>query len=178
MTSFVQNLTSILSFITVLLDLVAVLLILVLATPRKDRGPGEKIVRFFGNHAILFSFIIAASAMLGSLFFSNVAQLEPCTLCWWQRVFLYPQAIILLVALIARKNDAAKYCLALSGVGAIISAYHTYLQLGGASLGDCSATGISCEHVYFMQYGYVTIPTMALTAFVLIILFMLAARSQ
>jgi disulfide bond formation protein DsbB len=68
--------------------------------------------------------------------------------------------------------------LALSIIGAPVAAYHMYLQFGGNTLIPCSATGPACEFVYFVEYGYVTIPTMALTAFVLIILFMLCRRKN
>jgi len=69
-----------------------------------------------------------------------------------------------------------KACLILSGIGFPIAAYHMYLQLGGGAIVPCSAIGPSCSYVYFLQYGYVTIPTMSLTAFALILAFMLLRR--
>lgn len=177
MTPFVQSITDFLSYLVVLADILALFLFIILVTPLKKLGAGKKIATFFDENAVLLSCIVAIGSVFGSLFFSNIAQLEPCILCWWQRILLYPQALLLLVALIARKDDVKKYCLTLSGVGALVSAYHTYLQFGGTALGDCSASGgVSCEHVYFVYYGYVTIPTMALTAFALILLFMWAHK--
>ena len=93
---------------------------------------------------------------------------------------LDPPMFEAIVAMIARKEEhVRKYgnfvrncALALSSAGLLVSSYHAYLQLGGSSFFDCSATGVSCEYVYFIQYGYVTIPVMAVTAFALIILFM------
>jgi disulfide bond formation protein DsbB len=172
MTSLVQQTTNFLSYLIVLADILAVILFIILVTPLKNRGNGKKIAEFFGDNAVLLAFLVATASVLGSLFFSQIAQFQPCLLCWWQRILLYPQAAILLVALIAKKDDVRKYCLTLSWIGAAVSAYHTYLQFGGTSLGNCDVGGVSCEHVYFVQYGYVTIPTMALTAFVLIILFL------
>ncbi len=108
----------------------------------------------------------------------NVAQFEPCLLCLWQRIFLYPQAVILAIALVAKDGGVRKYSRALSGIGASISLYHAYLQFGGTDVINCAASGVGCEHVYFVEYGYVTIPTMALTAFVLIILFLSFKKSE
>lgn len=175
MTPLVQNFTNILSLGIVILDIVAVLLLIILITPLKNRGGGKKIADFVGDNAVLLAFVIAVCSVGGSLFYSEIAQFAPCLLCWWQRIFLYPQAILLFVALIARKEDVRKYCLSLSAIGIVISVYQTFLQLdlAGNDLIPCAATGVSCQHVYFLEYGYVTIPTMALTAFALIILFML-----
>jgi disulfide bond formation protein DsbB len=107
-------------------------------------------------------------------------------LCWIQRGFLYTQAVILLIAMLGRKAERRKLydrlvekcCLILSCCGFAVAAYHTYLQLGGGAIVPCSATGPSCQYVYFLQYGYVTIPTMSLTAFALILLFMLLKKSE
>jgi hypothetical protein len=90
----------------------------------------------------------------------------------------------LFLALFARKEEhvrkfhawTQKACLILSGIGFPIAAYHMYLQLGGGAIVPCSAIGPSCSYVYFLQYGYVTIPTMSLTAFALILAFMLLRR--
>lgn len=178
MAPFVQNVTDILSFAIVLLDILAVFLFIVLITPLKKSGWGKSLYNFFGANAIFFSFLIAIASVAASLFYSGVAGFEPCLLCWWQRIFLYPQAIILFIAFVQRDERVRTYCLTLSGIGALISTYHSYLQFGGEALAPCSATGVACEHVYFMEYGYVTIPTMALTAFILIILFLLFRKKN
>ena len=139
---------------------------------------GRRISEFFGDNALLFSFAIAFTSILCSLFYSEIAGFVPCLLCWWARILLYPQALILLVALIANDQKVRKYCIALSSIGVVLTTYHSYLQFGGASLIPCSANGATCEHVYFMTYGYVTIPTMALTAFALILLFCLFPKKR
>jgi disulfide bond formation protein DsbB len=180
MTPLVQNFTNILSFGTVLADVLAVFLFVLLATPLRDHGWGKRIGAFFGTYAVLFSFLIAIGGVVGSLFYSEFAHFRPCVLCWIERGFLYTDAVIFIVAMLARKEEhVRKYgnfvrncALTLSGLGLIVSVYHSYLQLGGNSLIPCSATGVSCEFVYFMEYGYVTIPMMALTAFALVIIFM------
>ena len=178
MSPLVQNVTNILSLGIVIADVFAIFLFVILTTPLKWSGWGKKVAGFFGDNAMLFAFAIAFLGILASLFYSEVAGFTPCLLCWWQRILLYPQALILLIALIAKDERARKYCLALSGIGAVLATYHTYLQFGGNDLIPCSATGVSCNHVYFVTYGYVTIPTMALTAFVLIFLLLLFKKSE
>ncbi len=181
MTPLVQAVTNILCFCTVVADVLIAFLLVIILTPLSERGWGKKIAAFFGDHAIVFSFIITAGSVVGSLFYSEYAHFAPCELCWIERGLIYPQAIILLFALVARgktfagKLDtfARRACLVLSGIDFPVSAYHTYIQLGGGDIIPCSATGPSCQYVYFIQYGYVTIPSMALTAATLILLFML-----
>ncbi len=186
MNPLVQTATNALSSFTVILDGLAVFLLIILITPLKRRSWGRKIETFFGRNAILFAFLVAIGSVAGSLFYSQVAGFAPCLLCWIQRAFLYTEAVILFVAMVARKDEfkrkygefVRRVTLILSIIGAPIAAYHTYLQFGGNTLIPCSATGPGCEFVYFVEYGYVTIPTMALTAFALIILFMFCRRKN
>jgi disulfide bond formation protein DsbB len=181
MTAFVQNITNLLSSATVVLDVLAVIFFVILITPLRRYGKTGRLAEFFGERAIIFGFLIAFLAAAGSLFYSNVAGFAPCELCWWIRVLLYPQAILLFIALF-KNNSAARNSIVrlnsivLSAIGGLIALYQTFLQLGviGNDLIPCDATGVSCQHVYFLSYGYVTIPTMALTTFVLILLFMCA----
>ena len=63
------------------------------------------------------AFITALTATLGSLFFSEVMHFPPCELCWFQRIFMYPQAVILFIVLFARDQNVRKYILALSAIG-------------------------------------------------------------
>lgn len=165
-----------LSILTIVANAAALLILfaLVARTFRKSEGGVNLVLRFFGNQAVLFSFGIALASVASSLFYSGVAGFEPCTLCWWQRIFLYPQAIILGIALWRKDERVGLYSIVLSAVGGIIALYHSYLQFGGSPLLPCSATGVSCASRYFLEFGYVTIPTMALSAFVLIILMFVA----
>lgn len=175
MTPLVQTVTDLLSSGVLALDVLAVILFIILITPLKRRGFGKIVADFVGERAILLSFLVALAATGGSLFYSEVAGFAPCLLCWWQRVFLYPQAILLMIALIKKDGLMRLHAFVLSGVGALIAVYHTFIQFGFESALPCAATGgVSCQVVYFLEYGYVTIPTMALTAFVLIMLFVSA----
>src|SRR5258708_5189085 len=104
MTPLVQNATDLLSFIVVLADGFAVLLFFILITPLRKRGWTKDLVEFIGERAIFFSFLVALAATLGSLFYSGIANFQPCLLCWWQRIFLYPQVILLFVAFLKKDH--------------------------------------------------------------------------
>lgn len=171
MTPLVQDVTNVLSLVVIASDALVVFLLILLITPLKHSRRGKAVLTFFGSNAIFFALLVALGSVAGSLFYSEIAHFAPCLLCWWQRVLLYPQAAILFVALLTRDERVRKYCATLSAIGALIAIYHTYLQFGGNDLVPCSATGVSCDKVYFLTYGYVTIPTMALTAFALILIF-------
>jgi len=178
MAPVVQNVTNFLSYLTVILDIFTVCLFFILITPLRKRGWTKQVAEFFGERAIFLSFLVALAATLGSLFYSSVAGFQPCLLCWWIRIFLFPQTILLLIAFIKKDNLMRLHSIVLSSIGAFISIYAIFLQLGGTPLGNCGVTGISCQHVYFLEYGYVTIPTMSLTIFALILLFMFSPNPK
>ncbi|MBI4085699.1 MAG: disulfide bond formation protein B [Candidatus Liptonbacteria bacterium] len=178
MLPFVQTFTDVLSFTVLLGGIFGVFLIIFLVSPFRQSREGRRIADFLAERAILFSFIISFAGVASSLFYSEIAGFEPCVLCWWQRIFLYPQAVILFVALLKKDFGVRKYALALSGIGFLIALYHTYIQFGGESLAFCPAGSVSCQILYFVEYGYVTIPTMALTAFGLIILLSLFLKRE
>ena len=134
------------------------------------------VLNFFAKHALAFSLAVALIATLGSLFYSEIAGYEPCKLCWFQRILMYPQAIILGVAWLKKDHSIVLYSIILSSLGALIAGYQYLLQIGLAPSIGCSAVGYSvdCAQRFVMQFAYVTIPMMALTAFLLIISFMIA----
>ncbi|MEM3154579.1 MAG: disulfide bond formation protein B [Candidatus Woesearchaeota archaeon] len=157
---------------------IAGILFFVLSFPFRKTKAVQKIKNFFAQRATTFSFIVALIATLGSLFFSEIAGYEPCKLCWFQRIFMYPMAIILLIALI-RNLNARPYALPLTIIGIPIAAYHYGLQVYAKAVPGfsdaCSATGVSCVSANF-TYGFITIPLMALVAFILITILMLIRK--
>lgn len=113
--------------------------------------------------------VVAATATAGSLYFSEVARLEPCALCWYQRIAMYPLVILLAMAATRREATIRPYVLALAGIGAAISAYHIAVQrLPGLPSGSCSLT-TPCSAIQVEVLGFVTIPVLALAAFIGII---------
>ncbi|MES2087566.1 MAG: disulfide bond formation protein B [Patescibacteria group bacterium] len=133
-------------------------------------GTGKSIVDFFTKRALWMMFLVALVATSGSLTYSEILGYEPCYLCWFQRIFMYPQTILFGLALYKKDNKIFDYGLALSGVGILYSIYHYLLQWGFVPELSCSVVGVSCAKQFVTVFGYITIPLMALTAFALIIL--------
>ncbi len=116
------------------------------------------------------TFAVATVATFGSLYFSESAGYVPCRLCWFQRVAMYPIAVIALVALIRRDRDARWYILPLATIGALISSYHVLIEWGWVNDSEsCLLFGPSCADVWFESFGFVTLALMALAGFVSII---------
>ena len=169
---FVSAISQALAVLTIAGQIIVIGGITLFMAGRKD------MLGFFGKHALAFSFVVVLVATSGSLFYSEVAGYEPCKLCWFQRIFMYPQALLLGMALWKRDKGIADYSIALSLAGALIAGYHYLLQLGVAPLLPCAAVGysVSCAQRFVMQFGYITIPLMAFTAFSMVLLFMISRK--
>lgn len=139
----------------------------------------NKILDFLGKHGIKFAFFFALIAMGSSLFYSDVIGYEPCTLCWYQRIFMYPLVFIFGLAWFKKDFRILSYTTLLASMGLIISLYHNYIYFGGTSFFSCDASGlgVSCLRQYVFEFDYVTIPSMALTSFVLILAFSKLAKN-
>ena len=124
---------------------------------------------------LVFAWLVAIAATAGSLYYSEVRGFVPCELCWYQRIFMYPLVLILGLAVWRLDLGVRPYVLALALVGGTISLVH-YLEqkLPGFAPTSCNATPVPCDLHYVNHFGFVTIPFMALVAFALIILAMLA----
>jgi disulfide bond formation protein DsbB len=114
----------------------------------------------------------ATLAMAGSLYFSEIAHFPPCTLCWYQRIAMYPLVLILGVAVIRRDIAVRIYAIPLALIGAAISAYHLYVQWFHVELSGCSETA-PCNQYWFREFGFISIPFLAFVAFALVITFLL-----
>jgi hypothetical protein len=114
--------------------------------------------------------VVAAGATLGSLYFSEVANYIPCRLCWFQRIAMYPLALIALVALLRRDAGARWYMVPMAVIGGGISTYH-YLIEWNPSLegGSCSLFGPACADIWFREFGFVTLAFMALAGFTFVV---------
>lgn len=108
-------------------------------------------------------------AMFGSLYFSEVLKYEPCKLCWYQRILMYPMVIILGIAVIKKDERISFYSMILSAIGACISLYHYSIQKVPFMAERAVTCGrIPCTGDYINWFGFVTIPLLALIAFVII----------
>ena len=174
MSPLVSNVNQILSIATIIGQGIIVVLILNLII-YKGSGMLSEIISAYG---LLFAFVVVATATLGSLFYSEIAGFEPCKLCWFQRIFMYPQLILLGMAFWKKDKNIGNYGIVLSGLGAIIAVYHYLLQIGLVPSIACSAIGysVSCSQRFIMNFGYITIPMMSLTAFLMIFFFLITQK--
>ena len=124
--------------------------------------------------------MVAAIATGGSLFFSEIAHFVPCELCWFQRICMYPLSILTLIAAVHGDHRFARYLLPLPVVGAGVSVYHILVENGVVEQAKAclvSAPG-GCATKWIDQFGYMTIPTLTLTGFVLLIAFLALAGAE
>jgi disulfide bond formation protein DsbB len=113
------------------------------------------------------AWLIALSGTLVSLFFSEVMKLPPCSLCWYQRVFLYPLTFVIAVGIVLRDRRMVSYALPLVLAGLAFSLYHNLLYYGviPETLSPCTA-GVPCSSRQIDWLGFISIPLMALGSFV------------
>lgn len=115
-------------------------------------------------------------ATTASLFFSEVLGFIPCTLCWYQRILMYPLAIIIALGIIRRENDVHRYVLPFSIAGMAVSLYHYLLIKTDWFPPPACSTTVPCNVDYLDIFGFINIPFMALMAFTIITLMMLMSR--
>ncbi len=113
-------------------------------------------------------------AMCGSLFFSEVLGWVPCELCWYQRILMYPLAVILAVGILRRDRGLHLYVLPLSVLGAAVALYHHLLIKTSWFPPPRCTLGVPCNVDYLNRFGFITIPFLALIAFLIITLMMIA----
>lgn len=113
--------------------------------------------------------LVSLVATSGSLYFSLGLGLVPCTLCWYQRILMYPLVVVLGVGLLEERPRVSRTVLPLSALGTVIAAYHSYLQV--APGGETCSFGGSCAAIQFtLLGGLLTIPRLSLLAFALVTL--------
>lgn len=120
------------------------------------------------NWTLLFlGWLLVSVSTTISLFFSSVLEYEPCVLCWYQRICLFPMVFILAAGLFpAFDKNVIKYALPLSIAGGLTAFYHTLLYAGiiPESIQPCSK-GVSCTEKYIELFGFVSIPMLSFFAF-------------
>ncbi len=155
------------------------LLVLLGVTRRTDpASPGglQQMRSDLSRAALGVAWIVATVATLGSLYFSEVAHYVPCALCWYQRMCMYPLALLLGIATFRRDRTIRTYVIALAGVGALIAAYHAFVQAFPPSSGTSFCTNDApCTVRYVWELGFVSLPFMALTGFLFIIALVVVA---
>jgi disulfide bond formation protein DsbB len=150
--------------------------LLLLAALLRTVGVGPRRSPIAG-YELWLAFLVSAVGTGGSLFFSEVAHFLPCELCWFQRVCMYPLSIVTLLAALVDEPRVARYLLPLPLVGAGVSVYHLLVENGVVKQTQAcliSAPG-GCAVKWIDEFGFVTIPTLALTGFLLAFAFLASA---
>jgi disulfide bond formation protein DsbB len=141
-------------------------------------GPLRAVRGALWGYELWAAFLVGAVATGGSLFFSEIAGFVPCELCWYQRICMYPLSLLTLLAAGRRDYGLARYLLPLPVVGACVSIYHLLIE--NAVIAEptaCRIGGAGCAVKWIDEFGYMTIPTLALTAFALLTAFLAFAAA-
>ena len=120
---------------------------------------------------MLMAWLVATTATLGALFIGEVMGMTPCVLCWYQRIFMFPIAIVLGIACFTDDRRGAVYALALALGGLAMAGYHTLLVAGliPKAWVPCSA-GVSCADQKLEILNGVQIPWLSLAAFLALVI--------
>jgi len=127
----------------------------------------------FADYGIILAAGTAFFAIVGSLIFSDFYLVEPCKLCWVQRIFIYPQTLIMGIAAWKKDISAWTYSLWSSIIGLIIALYHTSQQFGVTVLPEIDCVigpEAACSKIDMIEFGYITFPLASATLFLFIII--------
>jgi len=160
MSPFAEQFTTILADVALVSHVFLVIIIIVIFTQREN-----PFMQYVKRNALLIGFLVALIGVIASLTYSNIIGISPCTLCWYQRIFLYPQVLIAGIALIKKDAGVMPYLLVFSALGLVVALYQVFYQFTSISLIECSTSGIDCSHIYFMKFNYITIPVLSATLF-------------
>jgi disulfide bond formation protein DsbB len=163
-TSTVQLFAALLAVTTA----IGVVALLIAAAMAPAVPAAQQVTGAVAEHRSLIVAVITTGATLGSLYFSEVADYVPCTMCWYQRIAMYSLAAISITATIRRETPTA-YFVVLAALGAPISIYHYLIErFPDLESGTCS-TSVPCNYVWFEELGFITLPLMALMAFLAVL---------
>lgn len=162
---------------TVLLQVVTLVLLGVFFMQKRTPALRD-IAQSVSERGYLIAVTVAFAASFLALVYSEFTGAEPCPLCWWQRIFLFPQVILLGLAMWKRDPVMADYSIILSVFGAGVALYQHVLQMLPGSGLPCPAVGASCSQRILFEFGYITFPLMAFSTFVFLIVVMLFARAK
>jgi len=125
------------------------------------------------KNALYAILAISILGTLGSLFFSEIMKYAPCSLCWYQRILLYPIVLISATGIVLNDRNAYKYLFLFPVLGMFVAIFHNLLYLGAISESLLPCTeGVSCLTKYFELWGFITLPLLSLLGFTAIIFFL------
>tara|TARA_B100001093_G_C26509063_1_gene876717 strand:+ start:160 stop:708 length:549 start_codon:yes stop_codon:yes gene_type:complete len=167
-----ETLTEALNIIFSLLSIFAIAFSLIIIFIFTIKGTGNSFIFSIKNlikdYHILLAWTIASLASIGSLFYSEISGFVPCTYCWYERIAMYPLVLILGVGIYLKSKDSWLYALPLSIIGLLITIYHYQLQMFPNQNSLSCSTEVSCTGTWIKEFGFVTMPFMALSTFFLI----------
>ena len=141
---------------------------------------GNKRTKSTTQGFLLYSaWVVSLAATFGSLFFSEIKGFIPCELCWYQRIFMYPLTLILGIGTFQNDSSVKKFALPFALIGGSISLMH-YLEQkipGFGGIKPC-VSGVPCSAQYINWFGFITIPFLALVAFLIIACCMVLIKSK
>ena len=128
---------------------------------------------------VFFAFLVSLIATFGSLFFSEIMNFIPCSLCWYQRIFIYSVVFIFLINLLFPDDKIFKYTFPLVFVGWIISVYHNLLMLKiiPENLSPC-VQGVPCSVDYLNWFGFITIPLLSFFAYTIVLILLIILKRK
>ena len=138
---------------------------------RLERSPDAAWLLVFG------CWVVASMSTLGALFFSEIMELPPCVLCWYQRIFMFPLVLLLPVGLFPFDARVVRYALPLALAGWLVSLFQALLVVGliPEAIRPCTQ-GVPCSEVQIQWLGFVNIPLLSFIAFSTMIALLAAAR--
>jgi disulfide bond formation protein DsbB len=121
--------------------------------------------------ALYLAWVIALVSTLGALFIGEVMGQTPCILCWYQRLAMFPLAIILAIACIRSDFSVRRYVLPLAVIGGAIALWHSLLFAGviAEEIQPCTRTGPSCSGAEQVLFGILPLPYLSFVAFTAIV---------
>jgi disulfide bond formation protein DsbB len=129
---------------------------------------GAEAATLLGNNAVWLAWVVALVATVGSLMYSELFHFPPCRLCWFQRIAMYPLAIILLVGAIRREMAVKFYAVPIALIGLVISIYHNVLQFFPSLEGTSCDPLVPCSARTIQMFGFMDLPFMAGAGFIVI----------
>ena len=174
----VSTMSTLFALLTVVADL-AVLVILVVGVGARWspglRGARDALCDLMSETGLWLAWLVALTATLGSLYYSEVAHFLPCKLCWYQRIGIYPLAVVLLLAALRRDRAIRFYAIPVAAISAAISTYHYQLERFPNQTSPSCSVEAPCTVVWVWRFHYISIPMMALSAALLIVALLWAA---
>jgi disulfide bond formation protein DsbB len=166
----VDEANTLFTVLTLLANVAFVLLVLVgIVALFGGRAFGRRVVDTIGPWAPTAALVVAAVATAGSLYYSEIVGYIPCELCWYQRICMYPLAVLLAVGVIRRDRSVVWYAAPFVVIGAPVSLYHWLVErVPSLAEGSSCSVFVPCSVPYFEELGYITLAFMALSGFLLV----------